>query len=141
MCREKFRVQATRWISRATGSRCWKPIRERFCGSESANGQRRACPPSRAAFRGWRSTARSFVRAFVRFVIRFAGLGGAQTFELEMPVQFADSLRIIAPVGRDLHEHPEENLGPQQRFQFVASFRSDFFHHPSFTPLDDFLLL
>src|SRR5579864_9185222 len=142
MSREKFRGRATRWTSQATVSRCWKLTRGKCCGSESASGLRQAFPPSRATVAA-SSTLRLFFGVFVGFVhclALLACLVRAQTFELEMPIQLAHSLRIIAPIWRYFHEHAEENPGAEEVFQFFAGFRADFLHHRAFVADENFLL-
>src|SRR5579863_8305331 len=140
MSREKFPSQATKWTSRATVSRCWKLTRGKCCGCESVSGLRRVFPRSRT------TVAASFtvcLFVFVGFVHRFAPLVRlvrAQTFELEMPIQFAHSLRIISPIWRYFHEHAEENLRAEEVFQFFAGFRADLLHHRAFVADENFFL-
>src|ERR1700720_2124778 len=99
MCREKFPGRATRWTSRATVSRCWKLTRGKCCGSESASGRRLAFPPNRTPVAASFTVCLFFFVGFVQRFALFACLVRAQTFELEMPIQFAHPLRIVAPVG------------------------------------------
>ena len=64
-------------------------------------------------------------RIFVRG--RFTRDIFAETFELEMPIEFADFLGILTPVGHDLHKQCEINLDIEKFFQLFAGFGADFF--------------
>jgi AraC-like DNA-binding protein len=54
------------------------------------------------------------------------GLGAAKTFELEVPVEFANAQRIFAPVRSDLHKSLQVNFRAEKLLEFFARFGADF---------------
>jgi len=87
----------------------------------------------------------ALVRGIFAFVVwgifpRFPRLARGEGFELGVPVEFADGLGILAPIGRDFHEEAEKYFCAEKFFQFFARFGADFLEHFSFAADQDFLL-